>query len=160
MLQPAPVPTPPPPIATETDAAEVMTQISRLMTELCEIVEQETSLVRSGRLTSAASVSQQKSELAREFMTHANRVRASTTYLTRNTPKLLDALRGQHEQFRAKLQVNLTVLATARAVSEGILKGVSNELAKRSMPQTYGASGRPYAPTKHAATPIAVSRCL
>jgi len=45
-------------------------------------------------------------------------------------------------------------------VSEGILRGVSNELARRSTVQTYGASGRHHTQARRAATPIAVSRSL
>jgi len=147
-------------IASEAEAAAVMAEIDELMTELCEIVEQETALVRSGRLTSAAKVAQRKAELARVFVDHVSRVRASTRYLAGATPKLLDALRRQHEQFRTKLQINLTVLATARAVSEGILRGVADELARRSSLQTYGASGRRQVPVRRAAAPIAFSRSL
>jgi hypothetical protein len=147
-------------IASEAEARAVMTELGRLMTELCEIVEQETALVRSGRLISAAKVAQRKSELARAFMNDATRVRASTRYLARQMPKLLESLREQHEEFRTRLQINLTVLATARAVSEGILRGVSNELARRSTVQTYGASGRRLPPGRRAGAPIALSRSL
>ena len=80
--------------------------------------------------------------------------------LARMTPRLLDELRAQHEEFCAKLQINLTVLATARAVSEGILRGVSNELARRSTVNTYGASGRREDPPGRTAIPMAVSRRL
>jgi hypothetical protein len=151
---------PAPPIASAAEAAAVMGEIVKLMTELSDIVATETDLVRAGRVTSAAKVAERKGELARAFMAHATRMRNSGGYLTRTTPRMLDALRQQHEQFRAKLQVNLTVLATARAVSEGILRGVSNELAKRSTVQTYGASGRHHTQTRRPATPIAVSRSL
>ena len=151
---------PPPPIASAAEATAVMGEIGKLMTELSEIVETETDLVRAGRVASAAKVAERKGELARAFMAHAARMRNSSGYLTRTAPRMLDALRQQHEQFRAKLQVNLTVLATARAVSEGILRGVSNELAKRSTVQTYGASGRHYTQARRPATPIAVSRSL
>jgi hypothetical protein len=145
-------------IASEAEARAVMTELGRLMTELCEIVEQETALVRSGRLISAAKVAQRKSELARAFMNDATRVRASTRYLARQMPKLLESLREQHEEFRTRLQINLTVLATARAVSEGILRGVSNELARRSTVQTYGASGRRLPPGRGEGGEIAMSR--
>ena len=160
MLQSAAPPLPTPAIASAAEAAAGMTEIGKLMTELTEIVEAETGLVRAGRVTSAAKVAERKSELARAFMDHAARVRTSTGYLARTAPPLLDALRRQHEEFRAKLQVNLTVLATARAVSEGILRGVSNELARRSTVETYGASGRHHTQARRAATPIAVSRSL
>jgi hypothetical protein len=147
-------------IASEPEATAVMIEMRKLMTELCDIVETETALVRAGRLTSAGKAAERKSDLARAFMNNASRVRASARYLARATPQLFDALRQQHEQFRGKLQVNLTVLATARAVSEGILRGVSDELARRSTVQTYGASGRHHVQARRPATPIAISRSL
>jgi hypothetical protein len=149
-----------PAIASAAEAEAVMAEVSRLMTELCEIVEEETALVRNGRLTTAAKVAQRKALLARAFVDQAARIKASTRFLDHATPKLLTALRRQHEQFRTRLQVNLTVLATARAVSEGILRGVASELARRSTVQTYGASGRHQLPGRRAAAPIAVSRSL
>jgi hypothetical protein len=54
----------------------------------------------------------------------------------------------------------LTVLATAHAGSEGIVRGVSNEIGRRSTPQTYGASGRSNAPKRGASIPLAISRTL
>jgi hypothetical protein len=147
-------------IANEADATAVLIEIRELMGELCEIVEEETALVRAGRLVAAAKVAERKSELAGAFMGYAARVEASARHLARATPQLLHALREEHEQFRAKLQINLTVLATARAVSEGILRGVSNELARRTTVRTYGASGRPKEPARRTAPPIAVSRSL
>ena len=47
------------------------------------------------------------------------------------TPELLSALQRHHDVFRAMLQVNLTVLATAHAVSEGIVRGVNVEMQRR-----------------------------
>jgi hypothetical protein len=149
-----------PAITSQAEATAVMIEIRNLMIELCDIVEEETALVRAGRLTSAGKVADRKSELARAFMNHATRVRSSARYLARATPQLLDQLRQQHEQFRAKLQINLTVLATARAVSEGILRGVSDELSRRATVQTYGASGRHQSQARRPVVPIAVSRSL
>jgi len=146
-------------VAGQEAAAAVLIEIGRLMNELCEIVEAETALVRSGRLTAAAEVASRKGELARLFMNCVARLRAGAPDL-KPMPKLLEQLRRQHEQFRAALQINLTVLTTARAVSEGILRGVANELARRSTVQTYGASGRPHAPSRRTGPPIALSRSL
>ena len=57
------------------------------------------------------------------------------------------------------LQVNLTVLATAHAVSEGIVRGVNGEMQRRAAPSTYTASGNRTTGTRHAA-PLTVSRTL
>ena len=74
-------------------------------------------------------------------------------------PGLIEELHTQHEQFRARLQINLTVLTTARAVVESIVRGVSSQLARRSSPVTYGAGGRPANP-RRPTVPIALSRNL
>jgi hypothetical protein len=80
--------------------------------------------------------------------------------MTQSTPELLAALQRHHEMFRAILQVNMTVLATAHAVSEGIVRGVSAEAQRRTLPQTYTASGQRSAPPRQHTSPIAVSRSL
>lgn len=156
MLQSAPPPFPTPAIAGAAAAAAALVELGKLMAELCEVIETETALVRAGRVAAAGKLADRKSELARAFMRDVAQVRL----LGRAAAPLLDALRRQHEQFGAKLQTNLTVLATARAVSEGILRGVSNELAKRKTLQTYGASGRRQLQAQPPVTPIAVSRSL
>jgi hypothetical protein len=56
--------------------------------------------------------------------------------------------------------MNLTVLATAHAVSESIMRGVSGELARKATPAAYGASGRPAAPSAAARQPLTLSRVL
>jgi hypothetical protein len=58
------------------------------------------------------------------------------------------------------LQVNLTVLATAHAVSESIVRGVSREMQRRNMPNTYTSTGRRAVPGARHLTPMAVSRSL
>ena len=72
----------------------------------------------------------------------------------------LSALRRRHEGLQAMLQTNMTVLATAHAVSEGIIRGVSSEIARRHTPSTYGAGGRANAPNPRASRPIALSRAI
>ena len=62
--------------------------------------------------------------------------------------------------FQAALQTNLTVIATAHAVSEGIIRGVSGELARQQTPSTYGAGGRATAPAAKTSQPLAISRTL
>jgi hypothetical protein len=131
-----------------------------VMDALVGVVRTETDLVRAGHLGQAKGCEQPKADLARLYIADTLRLRASHSHLARILPAAkLEELRLRHEAFRALLQVNLTVLATAHAVSEGIVRGVSAELAQKSTPQTYGASGRPNIPSRNAA-PLALSRML
>ena len=52
----------------------------------------------------------------------------------------------------------MIVLATAHAVSEGIVRRLSGDLARKASPQVYGASGRTVAPNPKHGRPLAVSR--
>jgi hypothetical protein len=81
-------------------------------------------------------------------------------YLTQVSPELLTTLRRHHDTFRAMLQINLTVLATAHAVSEGIVRGVNTEIQRRNIPNTYTSAGQRQAPGPRNITPLSVSRSL
>jgi hypothetical protein len=94
------------------------------------------------------------------YLADTARIRASQGYLAKSTPTMVDELRKRHEEFRALLQMNLTVLATAHAVSESIMRGVSGELARKATPAAYGASGRPATPSAAARQPLTLSRVL
>ena len=97
---------------------------------------------------------------SRRYVGSIAHLKSSQSYLARATPELLTALRRHHDTFRAMLQVNLTVLATAHAVSEGIVRGVNTEIQRRNIPNTYTAAGQRANPGPRNMTPLAVSRSL
>jgi hypothetical protein len=136
---------------------DAMSELCTTMDDIVRIVEQETALVRAGSLAEASRLQAAKTELANRYYAGASRIKAALHTL----PSEQQAdLKRKHEEFRALLQINLTVLATAHAVSEGIMRGVSDELARKAAPSTYGATGRTNAPSANAAQPLAVSRVL
>jgi hypothetical protein len=130
------------------------------MDEILQIVEQETALVRAGALVEASKLQAAKTDLANRYYAGASQIKAMIPALQSAQAPALAELKRKHNEFRALLQINLTVLATAHAVSEGIMRGVSDELARKAAPSTYGASGRTNAPKPSAAQPLAVSRVL
>jgi hypothetical protein len=138
----------------------LVTHLTGVMDSIIGVVEQETQLVRAGKLNEAAQLEPAKTALARAYVADSTRVKASQAALAAAAPDLLDKLRRRHSEFQALLQINLTVLATAHAVSEGIMRGVADELARKAAPQTYGAGGRPTVPGPNAAQPLAVCRSL
>lgn len=147
-------------IKTPQEAATLISQFDQIMKALLETVERETELVRAGKLREAGELETVKTDLSREYQAGATWFKRNSDYLTRNLPDLLKALRRRHDEFQALLQINLTVLATAQAVSESILRGVSGEMARKQAPQTYGASGKASAPGPRASQPLSVSREL
>lgn len=148
------------PIETLGEAEKVIGRLESIMDSLLATIEEETSLVRAGRLNDATTLETAKAELARQYSLDTERLKVSKQFLSRALPDAVNALRKRHDTFHALLQTNLTVLATAHAVSEGIIRGVSSEMARKQVPQTYGATGRANTPGPKASQPLAVSRSL
>jgi hypothetical protein len=145
---------------TTAEAYKVAKELLEVMNGLLGLIESETTLVRAGKLREAMTLSVQKTELSRRYVGAVGQMKASQKYLSRATPELLTTLHRHHDVFRAMLQVNLTVLATAHAVSENIVRGVNTEMQRRNIPNTYTAAGRRAAPGPRNITPLSVSRSL
>src|SRR6202795_298000 len=153
---PAPIPT----AATPADARKLAENLMEVMSALLGVIETETELVRAGKLREAMASEPRKTELSRRYVSAVGLLKASQKYLSQTAPELLATLHRHHDTFRAMLQINLTVLATAHAVSESIVRGVNTEMQQRNIPNTYTAAGRRATPGPRHMTPIAVSRSL
>jgi flagellar biosynthesis/type III secretory pathway chaperone len=153
-------PAPRPRITTPADARKLAEELLDVMSKLLGVVEQETELVRAGKVREAMQLEQEKSALSARYVTAVETLRVAQEHLAQVAPDLLASLRRHQETFRAMLQINLTVLATAHAVSEGILRGVNAEVQRRNAPNTYTAAGQRSAAGQRHATPLAVSRSL
>jgi hypothetical protein len=147
-------------IASVGEAEGVVANINIVLDRLMETVAEETARVRAGKLREAAELSETKAELSRRYATESERVMAARDFIAGALPDAFEALRKRNAAFQTLLQANLTVLATAHAVSEGIIRGVSGELARKRAPSTYGATGRANAPAARASQPLAISRTL
>lgn len=146
--------------ARAEDAQAVVKQFASTIGALLTLVEQETSLVRSGRMRQATLLEPQKSDLARAYIKDSARISANRPTLTRHVPNELRVLADLHRELQARLKTNMTVLATAHAVSEDIIRGVAGEMQRKASPSTYGASGRASQPSPRTAQPLAVSRSI
>jgi len=157
---PALVAAPKPAIATPAAARKLAEELMDVMSALLGIIERETELVRAGKVREAMMLAEEKSGLSRRYMIALENLKTGQNYLAQVSPELLTTLRRHHDTFRAMLQINLTVLATAHAVSEGIVRGVNAEIQRRNIPNTYTAAGQRATPGPRHITPLAVSRSL
>src|ERR1700730_16813614 len=154
------LPEAPRPIETAADAQTAIVQLTEVMDGLEAVVAQETELVRAGQLRKASGLGVKKSELSGLYFKAVERLKASSKLLGRLLPQDISALARRHELLQAVLKTNLIVLATAHAVSEGIMRRLSGDLARQACPPVYGASGRTTAPDPKRAQPLAFSRTL
>jgi hypothetical protein len=149
------------PAATSAaEARKLAESLMDVMNALLSLIERETELVRAGKLREAMQTEPKKTELSRRYVAVVGQMKASQKYLSQAAPDLLKTLHRHHEVFRSMLQVNLTVLATAHAVSENIVRGVNAEMQRRNMPNTYTAAGRRAQPGPRQTTPLSVSRSM
>jgi hypothetical protein len=155
-LAPAPIPL----ATTAADARKLAENLMDVMSALLALIERETELVRAGKLREAMITEPKKTELSRRYVSAVAHLKASQKFLSQSAPELLTTLHRHHDTFRAMLQINLTVLATAHAVSESIVRGVNTEIQRRNIPNTYTSAGRRATPGPRHMTPLAVSRSL
>jgi hypothetical protein len=148
------------PVSSAEEAELLIKHMLDVMDALLETIEEETRLVRAGKLIDATKLEATKTELSRLYTVDSLRIKSSQNYLKQVAPQPLQNLRERHNTFRAVLQMNLTVLATAHAVSEGIMRGVADQLARKAQPAGYGATGQAMTPPRGAAQPLTVSRSL
>jgi len=158
--QARPAPAPTPVASTPAQARKLAENLMEVMSTLLGVIERETELVRAGKIREAITLELQKADLSRRYVAAVGHLKASQTYLAQAAPELLATLHRHHDVFRAMLQVNLTVLATAHAVSEGIVRGVNTEIQRRNIPNTYTSAGQRAAPGPRNITPLSVSRSL
>jgi hypothetical protein len=152
--------TPSPVAATPAAARKLAETLMDAMSALLAVIERETELVRAGKLREAMTFEPRKAELSKNYVNAVGQLKASQKQLAQAAPDLLKTLHRHHDVFRSMLQINLTVLATAHAVSESIVRGVNTEMQRRSMPNTYTAAGKRAAPSPRHITPLSVSRSL
>lgn len=156
-----PMPAQRPSSTPESAAARKLAEdLMDAMSALLGLIERETELVRAGKVREAMMLESQKQELSRRYVGAVSQLKANQVQLSKSAPELLSTLHRHHDAFRAMLQVNLTVLATAHAVSESVVRGVNAEIQKRNVPNTYTAAGRRATPGPRHITPLAVSRSL
>ncbi len=148
------------PITTKAQAEGAIDDLTALIEQLSGIVQRETVLLQAGHVRDAAEIEPTKKELAGRLYAAGEMLRANTKFVLLAAPARCGALKTAQEAFRTVLQKNMIVLATAHAVSEGIVRRLSGELAKKASPQVYGATGRTIAPNPKHGRPLAISKTL
>jgi hypothetical protein len=147
-------------MTTTAEAVRAIDELTALIEKLTGLVEQETVLIHAGKIRGAATLERAKAELASQLYISGERFKLHAKFLRQTAPERCVALARVQDAFRTILKKNMIVLATAHAVSEGIMRRLSGDLARKAAPQVYGATGRATAPNPKYGRPLAVSRTL
>ncbi len=128
-------------IGSRESAEALCSRLTETMDQLVGAIEQETDLVRSGKLLAASEVQPNKSELAKAYIADIAQFKENALALGRLAPTSIEVLRERHEVFRNLLKINLAVLATAREVSQDIVRTVAEKTSAGPGTTTYGRGG-------------------
>jgi hypothetical protein len=143
---------------SRADAETLVAGVLATMRDLEAALAEETALVRVGRIRDALAPEARKSGLAAGYMRALESVKANAVALARFAPEAVERLKGAHAGFARTVEENRIVLATARAVSEGLVRSLSEEVARASRPPAYGPAAGPARAAR--AEPLVVSRSL
>jgi hypothetical protein len=149
-------------VADAKGAAALAAEALAVMDELEAVLAQETAHVRAGRLREGLAEDGRKADLAARYMRGVAALKANAVALARFAPAEVARLKAAHARFATVVQTNQTVLATARTVSEGLVRSLSDAMRKDAAPHTYG-NRRAAAYGGHGApksAPLVLSRSL
>jgi hypothetical protein len=144
--------------ASASAQADTMAGMTASMESLQLLLEEETELVRAGRLAEAAELHDRKAAISGDLMAASVKLKAEAVTLSKTRPDAFAAFRERQQDFHALLRLNMAVLATAHAVAEDLIRGATNRAAQQNLLQGYGASGAAPASAPRAAQPVRVSR--
>ena len=131
------------PAFDQRSAHDFCNDLARTVDTLIEVLNEETRLVRAARLAEAADMSAQKSAASERYVKAHGVLRTSGLEIGRLAADEVDHLRARHQDLEAAISQNLAVLATARTVSETLIRGVVDIASQRDgRSHTYGADAR------------------
>jgi hypothetical protein len=127
-----------PRVADAAGADALVAAVSEAMRALEALLAAESGEVAAGRLRQGLADPARKSALAAAYVLCLEAVKANAVALARFAPHGLEGLRAEHRRFAAAVERNQTVLGTARAVSEGLIKSLADDLGRAATPTAYG----------------------
>ncbi|MGE0847534.1 MAG: hypothetical protein AB7L41_14810 [Flavobacteriaceae bacterium] len=147
-------------IAGREQAVTFFEDLEGTISQLLELLDAETQLMRTGRIDESLALTAKKTALATSYARRVEILKANAEVLGRLIPVELERLRKRRESIETALKTNIAVLSAARAVSDALVKGVAGEVArKQSGPRVYGGGGTA-APAPRRTAAIAVDRAL
>lgn len=146
-----------PPIESKAAAEALLNHVGETMVALVQVFEDETRLVRSGKINAAAELAPEKTNLASIYIRDIETVKQNAKFIKETLPELVEEMRLAHDSFRDILSRNLRVVQTAHSVAEDLIRGAAEEASRRDNPRGYHANGRGM-PPRAATRPVMVSR--
>ena len=136
----------PPNVTSRGEAEQLARAVGEAMARLEAVVAEETRLLKEYKLVDALELMSPKSEAGKAYVQALDLLKANAVALGRWAPAMVQDLKRAQARLTDVLNVNMAVLATARSVSEGIVRSLATEVAAPRTLTTYGAGGRAATP--------------
>lgn len=127
-----------PRVGNAIEAEGLIEAVSEALGALSHLVGEETALVKAGRLKDAMEREPRKSELAGIYMKGVEQIKLNAVALARFVPEKVKRLKAAHLAFQELIETNQAVLATARAVSESIVRDLAADANRPMKAAGYG----------------------
>ena len=131
-----------PRISGPGEARALVEGVLEALAALAHLVGEETELVRAGRLPEAMTREPRKTELAGIYMRGVEQVKLNAVALARFAPAEVKRLKEAHHAFQGLIETNQIVLATARAVSESVIRDLAADANKPMRANGYGPTAK------------------
>src|SRR5690606_27351851 len=125
----------------ELPAAELCGRAADTLDRLVSVMNEETTLLRAGRMKDAGALTAEKTALAQDYVTYTRAIQRQLERLRREAPDAVALLRSGHERLATQMADNLRVIATARAGTEDRLTAVARTVGQGARAKTYGPAG-------------------
>jgi hypothetical protein len=141
---------------TKPDEAERLVRSALLALDRLEpLVEEETRLMRIGKVRPALAMAVEKHKAAQVYTRCLELLKGNAIAIGRFRPENLEMLRLRHQGFSKTMGINMAVVSTARTVSEGLVRELADSLGRDRGIKTYAPSG---VSRKKGTLPLSVSK--
>ena len=144
----------------QLDARVLCVKTSNALDALLDVMNQETMLLRAGKLKDAGLLTPKKSQLSQDYVTLARSVKREAERLKIEAPNEIKQLKNRHESLATQMAENLRVLATARNVTQDLLNDVAKSVGNATKPQTYNIAGKLANETANSMKGISLNKAL
>lgn len=145
MLQSAQTPSQqtPPPVIPSEHLTGPGAKLIRITTELKDIVRHETELLERKRPQEIKSLQGQKIRLMSQYKDAMNNARVNEKLLGPADSDMRTRIKDATNSLREELKHNARIVIRLKTITEGLLKSVGNEVAKKDRPAVgYGKSAQ------------------
>jgi hypothetical protein len=144
-------------VSNPEEAEALVASALAALDRLEPLIAEETRLFKIGKVRDALQMALDKNEAAQGYTRCLEALKTNAIAIGRFQPGQLGELRDRHEVFSSSMALNMAVVATARTVSEGLLRDLADTVGGNSTPKTYFRGG---VMRKAGTTPLAISRAI